>query len=611
MCGIAGFISTDFSRQQLQEMTDCLRYRGPDAEGYFFDEKKGVGLGHRRLSILDLSAAANQPFYSKDGRYSMIFNGEVYNFREVAEKYQIQTVTSSDSEVIIESFAKVGVDCFKDLNGMFAMAIWDNVDDKLYLIRDRIGVKPLYYYHRNNQFAFSSELKGLFLLPVKREINYESVSTFLYLGYIPGDATIYHHFNKLLPGHYAVYQQGMLASYPYWWLDSKIGPVTATNESDAKDQLKQLLQSSVKYCMISDVPVGIFLSGGIDSSIVAAIAQSGSTSPVKTFSIGFKEEKYNEAKFAKKVAKHIGSDHHEFTVTEQDALHLVEKLTDIYDEPYADSSAIPTYMVSQLARSKVTVALSGDGGDELFMGYSFYYWARRLNNPFIKAFRKPIGELLYRLGGNRTKRASYLFRYPSETKRKSHIFSQEQYYFSEAEVRYIVKHQAKVSMDEYICTNKRKLSPEEQQSFFDIKNYLPEELLVKSDRASMQHALEVRVPLLDYRLVEFAMNLPTSLKLKGSTGKYLLKQVLYDYVPATFFDRPKWGFAIPLRIWLRKELSYLIEKYLSPSVVEECDLVQGHAVEEIKKEFFQGRDYLYNRLWVLILLHKWYKEKHL
>ncbi len=610
MCGIAGFVSTNFSRQLLQQMTDIVSYRGPDAEGYFFDEKTGIGLGHRRLSILDLSEAANQPFYSKDGRYVMIYNGEVYNFREVAKKYQIRMSTSSDSEVIIEAFAKVGPQCLSDLNGMFAIAIWDKLEEKLYLIRDRIGVKPLYYYHHDGQLAFASELKALFLLPVKKEINHESVSSFLYLGYIPGDTSIYHDFKKILPGYYAIYQQGVLASYPFWWLDSKLEPATLTNETQAKEQLKQLLHSSVNYCMISDVPVGIFLSGGIDSSTVAVMAQSGSSIPVKTFSIGFKEEKYNEARFAAKVAKHIRSDHHEFTVTEQDALHLVEKLTGIYDEPYADSSAIPTYMVSQLARSKVTVALSGDGGDELFMGYGFYYWARRLNYPVIKTFRKPIGRLLYNLGKNRSKRASYLFRFPSEARRKSHIFSQEQYYFSESEIEGIVKHAAPVAIDEYNCSNKRILLPEEEQSFFDIKNYLPEELLVKADRASMQHSLEVRVPLLDHRLVEFAINLSSSLKLNGKTGKYLLKQVLYDYVPASFFDRPKWGFAIPLRLWLQKELSYLVEKYLNPAVIEECNLVYPQPVQHIKKQFFAGRDYLYNRLWVLILLHKWYKEKH-
>ena len=610
MCGITGFSSKKFSKDDLQKMTSRLSHRGPDAEGFFYDESKGLGLGHRRLSILDLSSAANQPFYSRDGRYVMIYNGEVYNFREVAEKYQIEMRTSSDSEVIIESFAKVGIQCIKDLNGMFALAIWDNVEDKLYLIRDRVGIKPMYYYYNEGALAFASELKALFQLNVKKEIDTSSVADFLYLGYIPGTSTIYNNFYKLLPGYYAIYQSGILASYPYWWLDNKIENNVLTDEKQAKQELKHLLESSVSYNMISDVPVGIFLSGGIDSSTVAAIAQSTTAIPVKTFSIGFKEEKYNESHFASEVAKHIKSDHKEYQVTEQDAMHLVDKLTDIYDEPFADSSAIPTYMVSELARNEVTVALSGDGGDELFMGYGFYNWARRLSNPVINSFRQPIEKLLYQFGDNRSKRASNLFSYPTQRK-KSHIFSQEQYYFSEKEIGNLLKTKSAVSIDEYNCAYTRELNEMEEQSFFDIKNYLPEDLLVKTDRASMYHSLEVRVPLLDHRLIEFALNLSSSLKLRGNTGKYLLKQVLYDYAPEKLFNRPKWGFSIPLRVWLANELKYLIDKYLDASAIRECGLVHQEPVTQLVKDFLGGKDYLYNRIWTLIILHKWYKEKHL
>ena len=351
------------------------------------------------------------------------------------------------------------------------------------------------------------------------------------------------------------------------------------------------------------------LSGGVDSSTVAAIAQSVSSTPAKTFSIGFNEEKYNESKYAAKVAKHIGSEHHEFTVTENQALELVDDLLDIYDEPYADSSAIPTLMVSKLARKHVTVALSGDGGDELFMGYGFYTWAKRLENPFVRAFRKPLAKSLYSFGDNRLKRGSKVFDYPDKRRMKSHIFSQENYYFTEKEIHALLRKDEKITLDESIHGVSRRLSAVEEQSFFDIKNYLPEELLTKADRASMQHSLEVRVPLLDHRLVEFAINLSQDLKLRGSTGKYLLKEVLYEYVPASFFDRPKWGFAIPLRIWLAGELKYLLDKYLSDEMVEEANLVNAVVVRQLKKEFLAGRDYLYNKLWVLILLHKWYKEK--
>lgn len=608
MCGIAGFVSRRFDRQHLDKMTCALNHRGPDADGYFYDESSGIALGHRRLSILDLSAAANQPFYSRDGRFVMIYNGEVYNFREVAEKFRIQTRTNSDSEVIIELFAQLGVEAIKEFNGMFALAIWDKQLEKLYLIRDRIGIKPLYYWLEDKQLAFGSELKSLMTLNFKRIINRASVSNFLYLGYIPHDKTIYDNCFKLKPGHYAVFHNGELTISPYWQMDENIQSSPLTDEKEAKHRLTELLKSSVEYCMISDVPVGIFLSGGIDSSTVAAIAQSISSVPVKTFSIGFEEKKYNESVFAASVAKHIQSDHHEFVVTEKDALELVNDLLNIYDEPYADSSAIPTLMVSQLARKHVTVALSGDGGDELFMGYGFYTWARRLQNPAVKAFRKPISAGLEIFGNNRLKRGSKLFDYP-EARMKSHIFSQEQYCFSESEIARLLKVPASIEMDESIHS-KRTLSAAEEQSFFDIKNYLPEELLVKADRASMKHSLEVRVPLLDHRLVEFAINLSPELKLKGDTGKYLLKQVLYDYVPAPLFDRPKWGFAVPLRIWLTRELKYLIDKYLADDVIEECGLVDVRVVQQLKKDFFSGRDYLYNRLWLLILLHKWYKDKY-
>jgi asparagine synthase (glutamine-hydrolysing) len=611
MCGLAGFVSKKFDRTQLQRMADILSHRGPDADGFFYDEAKGVGLGHRRLSIIDLSCAANQPFYSADGRYVMIYNGEVYNYKEVQEKYKIQPRTHSDSEIIIEAFAKAGIDSVNDLNGMFTIVIWDKQTDKLYLVRDRIGVKPLYYWYDDGDFAFGSELKAIFSLPIKKDIKHDSVSNFLYLGYIPHEDTIYEKCYKLQPGHYAVWQNGVLEIFSYWNLENELDPAVEQNEKAAKKTLKQLLESSVKYCMISDVPVGIFLSGGVDSSLVTAIAQSVSSRPVNTFSIGFKEEKYNESVFAAKVAKHIGANHHEFTVTEQDALQLVEKLPDVYDEPYADSSAIPTIMVSKLARQHVTVALSGDGGDELFMGYGFYTWARRLQNPLVKLFRKPLAKSLYSFGSNRLKRGSALFDYPDERRVKSHIFSQEQYYFSEREIGALLKHPYPITLDETIESKNRRLTMLEQQNFFDIKNYLPEELLVKTDRASMLHSLEVRVPLLDHRLVEFAINLSPDLKLRNGIAKYLLKEVLYEYVPASFFSRPKWGFAIPLKIWLSNELRYLLDKYLSDQVIEECGLVKKEIVCELKQSFLSGRDYLYNKLWTLILLHKWYKEKHL
>ena len=610
MCGIVGFVSKHYGEQELTSMTRCLQHRGPDAEGFFYNPGSHVGLGHRRLSIIDLSPDGNQPFYSQDQRYVMVYNGEVYNFREVASKYNIHPRTHSDSEIIIQAFSKVGIECVKDFNGMFALAIWDKQEEELTLLRDRVGVKPLYYYLKHDTIAFASELKALALLEKKKELDYTSIANFLSFGYIPESSTIYKDYFKLMPGHYATWKKGNLSIQCYWKVDQMIEKKVISDEQAAKKHLKSLIESSVNYCMISDVPVGVFLSGGIDSSTVAAVAQATSVVPIKTFSIGFREKKFNESHFAAKVAKYIGSDHHEFVVTEQNALEMVDQLTDIYDEPYADSSAIPTYFLSKLARNQVTVALSGDGGDELFLGYGFYFWSRRLNNPLVKLFRKPIGEALYRFGSNRMKRASKLFQYPGNKTIKSHIFSQEQYYFTRKELKSLLKFPAEVMINETIEAGPRKLSPVEEQALFDINNYLPEELLVKADRASMQHGLEVRVPLLDHRLIEFAINLSQDLRLNGNTGKYLLKQALYDFIPASFFDKPKWGFAIPLDAWLKTELNYLFEKYLSKAVVEQCNLVNYEGVEKLKKEYFSGHSYLYHRLWALIVLHKWHTKNN-
>ena len=609
MCGIAGFVSKKFNRQQLQRMTDALQHRGPDADGFFLDENTGTGLGHRRLSIIDLSAAANQPFFSADGRYVMIYNGEVYNFRELESKYGIKPRTHSDTEIILEIFAKAGPESFCDLNGMFALVIYDKVTEKLFMTRDRAGIKPFFYWYSEGEFAFASELKSIITLPIKREINRDAVTNFLYLGYVPGEDTIYKDCHKLPPGQYAVLDKGRLDIFSYWSLEDEIDPAVLSDEKEAKKKLKSLLFSSVEYCMISDVPLGVFLSGGVDSSTVAAIARNVTGTPVQTFSIGFNEEKYNETAFASQVAKHIGSNHHEFTVTEQDALQLVDSLTSIYDEPYADTSAIPTLMVSQLARKHVTVALSGDGGDELFMGYGFYYWAKKLDNPFLKAFRRPIAKGLFMLGNSRMKRGSKLFDYPGTERKKSHIFSQEQYLFTEKEISEMLVAPAGVTLDETLENPKRELSIMEAQSFFDIKNYLPEELLVKTDRASMHHSLEVRVPFLDHRLIEFAINLDESLKVRGKVTKYLLREVLYDLVPKEIFNRPKWGFAVPMNLWMKNELNYLLDKFLSEQIIREVNLVRYEYVKELLRLFKAGNDYLYNRIWALVLLHKWYKEK--
>jgi asparagine synthase (glutamine-hydrolysing) len=614
MCGIAGFYSNNrfFSEADLQQMTNALQHRGPDAAGFYLNDAKTCGLGHRRLSIIDLSAAANQPMYSQSGRYVMVFNGEVYNFQEIQAQLNIKPRTTSDTEIILEAFEKKGVDFVQLLNGMFAIAIYDIQEHALYLFRDRLGVKPIYYYNQAGNFAFGSEIKSL-LQPAQVKSNLSvykpAVRTFLYAGYIPGPHTIYQQINRLPSGSYAVIKNDSTTITSYWKPEEKLKPQVVTNFDSAKKELKELLTTSVRYRMISDVPFGTFLSGGIDSSAVTAIAQSISNQPVKTFSIGFKEAKFNESEYARKVSEHLGTQHHEFIVTENDALELIDKMMVAYDEPYADSSAIPTMLVSKLARKYVTMTLTGDGGDELFMGYGAYDWANRLNNPFVQTLRKPIAMALSQMG-NTYKRGAGVFNFKNRQRIKSHIFSQEQYFFSEEELDDIVKpgYSAEILFDEAFGKLNRKLSAAEEQALYDVKYYLKDDLLVKVDIATMQFSLEARSPFLDYRIVEFALNLSEGLKKKDGVGKYLLKEVLYDYVPRQFFERPKWGFSIPLYKWLKTDLHYLVHKYLSEEMVTKYAVVHPQKVKQLLSRFEMGEDFLYNRIWVLILLHKWMND---
>ncbi len=613
MCGLTGFFSIDkkLSEGDLHAMTDCISHRGPDAAGYFISPNQNVGLGHRRLSIIDLSTASDQPMISHSGRYAMIFNGEVYNFKEIAAQLNITPRTTGDSEIILEAFEKIGVDCVNLLNGMFAIVIYDKQEDKLFLFRDRLGVKPFYYFSYQNTFAFASEIKALLksdFVKANTPTNQQTVATFLYAGYIPGPHTIYTNIHRLPSGSYATIDKSGMQVHSYWKPEEKVLPIVKTDFVSAKNELKELLTSSVKYRLISDVPFGTFLSGGIDSSAVTAIAQSVSAKPVNTFSIGFKEAKFNESEYAKKVSKHLGTHHHEFIVTESDALELIDRMMAVYDEPYADESALPTMLVSKLARQHVTMTLTGDGGDELFMGYGAYNWAKRLNNPLVKLLRAPLAFAISQ-AGDRYKRGAQVINYKSEAHRKSHIFSQEQYFFSEAELGNLLKtdYNHPLLFEEQFDT-KRKLSAAEEQALFDIKYYLKDDLLVKVDVASMQYSLEARTPFLDYRVVEFALNLSEDLKKKDGTAKYLLKEVLYDYVPREFFDRPKWGFSIPLAKWLKTDLHFLIDKYLSAAVIEKYAVVNSAQVKELVTRFEKGEDSLYNRIWVLILLHRWMSE---
>jgi asparagine synthase (glutamine-hydrolysing) len=621
MCGIAGYYSFNnkFSESELHDMTNAIAHRGPDAFGYYKDST--IGLGHRRLSIIDLSDNANQPMHSSDGRYVMVYNGEVYNYREISaelrQKIKIDFRTSSDSEVILEAYALYGVDFVQKLNGMFAIAIYDKVKKELFVCRDRIGIKPFYYFWDGENFAFASELKALTkLTSIPLEINKNSIYQFLHLGFVPAPQSIYKSIKKLESGTWMKISKKNCESHKYWSVNKQVSEKIISFEKEALVKLSDLLMSSVQYQIKSDVPFGVFLSGGIDSSLITANAVNISGVKVNTFSIGFEENRFNESIYAKAVANYLGTNHHEFIVSYKDAIDLIEPIFDTYSEPFADSSAIPTMLVSKLAKKHVTVTLSGEGGDELFLGYGAYKWAQRLNQPLVKAFRHPISSILSNSKTRFSRHADY-FKYPNNLLQYSHTLSQEQYYFSLSDLDQLLTEEfssANGSKNAESLNNfgieinhlSRNLNPMEKQAIFDLNFYLQDDLLAKVDRASMHFSLETRVPYLDHRIIEFSLNLSPDLKYKNGVTKYLLKEILYQYVPAKFFDRPKQGFAIPLEKWLKKELLFLIEDFLSEKVIKRFNYVDYSYVKQLKEDFLKNnQSYLYNRLWLLIVLHKW------
>ncbi len=607
MCGFCGYYSRQnkLSDDILEKMTLVIKHRGPDATGFYTN--KNMAMGHVRLSILDLSAQSNQPMLSQNKRYVMVYNGEVYNFKHIAQALSLSLKTTSDTEVVLEAFAKKGIEIVSTFNGMFAASIYDTVDDVTYLFRDSIGIKPLFYYEYNGTFAFASEIKALLQIPEISQhvsINSEVISYYMHLGYIPEPLTIYNHIYKFPSGHYGTIKNQKMVIKPFWTIENQLQKEVITDETLAKAQLKELIENSVQQCLISDVPYGVFLSGGTDSSLVSAIAQKY-IGNLNTFSIGFHEAKYNEAPYAKAISSYLKTNHHEFIVSFSDALSFIDDMTNLYDEPFCDASAIPTMLVSKLAKQEVSMVLSGDGGDELFWGYGSYHWAKRLSNPFIRIFRYPLSQC-FSLLNNRAQRASYLFQYPDTSLIPSHIFSQEQYLFSLNEIKNLLLDFNSIPFPFAIpSSDKRILSAVEIQSLFDLRYYLKDDLLVKTDRASMKYALEVRVPLLDKNIVSFAINLAPSLKQNHGIDKYLLKQVLFDYIPPSYFNRPKWGFALPVALWLQNELKPLIMDYLSESALKQTGILQPLSVSKLIHQFFSGKKYLYGRIWNLLLLQKW------
>jgi asparagine synthase (glutamine-hydrolysing) len=632
MCGISGYFTKNdfFTKEDLTTLVITQNHRGPDSQGTYYHNQ--VALGHNRLSIIDLSERGSQPMHSFNDRYVIVYNGEVYNYAEVAAELKFNFApdfhfrSGTDTEVILQAFAGYGVDAVKHFNGMFAFAIYDKQEEELYIFRDRIGIKPLYYYWDGENFVFASEIKALKKInKLNLQINYSVIPQYLHLGYIPAPYSIYENCYKLEPGHYLKISKTNFEKKQYWSISSSISDKIITNEKQALIRISDLLASSVQYQLRSDVPYGVFLSGGIDSSLVAANASKLSGTKINTFSIGFENQTYNEAVYAKQIAVYLGTNHHEFTVTVNDAIETLDDYVDAYGEPFADSSGIPTLLVSKLAKKYVTVALSGEGGDELFHGYGSYKWASRLDNFFIRHSKSIIAKLLKTSSSSRNKRAADMFSISDEDAISSHIFSQEQYFFSADEIGFFLeqKNLSPVLLSELLkytdtsftnslakIKNNRKLFAQEKQALYDLQFYLPDDLLVKVDRASMHYSLETRVPYLDHRLIEEAINVSAFLK-KNPTPKYILKEILYQHIPKKYFDRPKQGFSIPLKHWLKNEMYFLINDYLNEIIIKKVNVIEYKYVQQLLKRFENGEDYLFQRIWLLINLHRWFVKNAL
>lgn len=589
MCGIAGVWGKGRSVDQAVKLLD---HRGPDASGVF-EDPDGLQSGHTRLSILDLSDAANQPFHSACGRYVTVYNGEVYNFRELATKHALSLRTQSDTEVVSALFARLGPDFVSELNGMFALAVYDKVEKSLHLFRDRLGIKPLYYSLSGGAFAFASELPALKALCPPSEHDPEGLAQYLHRGYVPEPLTFYRDFKKFPAGSRAVYREGRLDFYTYWKAEDAVAASVESDEKRVLARTEELLRDSVRLRLIADVPVGTFLSGGADSGLISAIAADLHSGSVNTFNVSFEDAAFDETPFALKMADIIVSNHHNMTVTREAVMSRLKEGMALVGEPFADSSVFPTTAVSAFAARHVKVALSGDGGDELFAGYGAYTWAERMAKPHIWAGRKLIAAALRAKGGSRNRRAANVFDAPDKAGLAAHIFSQEQNLFSRKEIEAGTGSAFRDTYTPPPCA--RKLAPAEEQAFFDLTNYLKDDLLVKVDRSSMRHGLEVRVPFLDHRLVEYALNIDPALKIKNGEAKYPVKKLMEKYYPNSLIYRRKWGFSVPLEQWMKEEGLKVKAPNSMPEGIK-------RAFDDLNTRYTGGESFLYNRLYSLMNL---------
>ena len=631
MCGLAGFIDFKKSsdRSLLSGISDCISHRGPDGEGFYFEETQNatVALVHRRLSIIDLSAAANQPM-QYDGLH-IVFNGEIYNYNQIREEliakgHSFQT--HSDTEVILHAWREWGEAAIQQWHGMFVIVLFDEKKNELTIIRDRAGVKPLHYYWHDGLLIFGSELKALMQHPrFEKNIDKNAVAAFLQYGYVPDPHSIFQNVKKLSPGHLLRFSLAdrQVKLQQYWNVyDHYNKPKLEIDLPEAIDETEKILERSFQYRMVADVPVGVFLSGGYDSSCVTALLQKNNTEKIKTFTIGTTDEKLNEAPFAKQIAAHLGTDHTEYTCTSKEALDIIPELSYYYDEPFADSSAIPTILVSRLARRKVTVALSADAGDEIFAGYNRYDYLSRYAQK-INVIPKPMRRLAVsameavsseqipyfknkRNFHSRYDKLKNLLNDPSPAELMKNL----NLVFTRKEIEAMLSaevHELKTAHNSTELRN-RTDDPLAWMMAVDYQTYMVDDILQKVDRATMSVSLEGREPFLDQDIIEWAAQLPSEYKYHNRQKKYILKQIVHKYIPREMMERPKMGFGIPMEQWLMHELKELVQDVLSTENLNKHKLFNAAEVQQLLEEFFSGRKEKYLKIWHLLSFQMWYNR---
>lgn len=627
MCGIAGFFTPNpFNKEQarleIKKMTGAILHRGPDSFGEWYNDQSQIAFGFRRLAILDLHETGNQPMVSKSGRFVIVFNGEIYNHLEIKRELKAKDWRGhSDTEILLEAIDEFGFEkTLPKIEGMFAFAVWDVKEQTLFLVRDRMGEKPLFYGAIGNTIVFASELKALTKYSeFNGTINKNILPFYFRLGYIPAPYSIYENVQKVKQGCFVkITKQGNgfeTHTKEYWSLarvvEEGLRHPYRFSDIEAITQLEELLQRSIKQQMISDVPLGAFLSGGIDSSTIVALMQKNLSSSVKTFSIGFNDDRYNEARFAKEVANYLGTDHTEFYVTAQDALTVIPYLTDIYDEPYGDSSAIPTYLVSKLAKQYVTVSLSGDGGDELFYGYPKYRKAANAWNK-LSQIPRPVKRMV-------AKTIPFIPSLYNQRPSLSDALTSDNFdnFFLSAP-SYWGRHQFVTKgfpeNESFLYENSLFHGNGQSKEFtgyegmyIDQKGYLPDDLLVKTDRVAMANSLETRIPLLNYKIVEFAWNLPNSMKYRNNETKWILRRVLGKHVPKKLWDRPKAGFSVPIERWLNHELKEWAGDLLSEANIKKAGIIDYKSIRIRKEKYLKGM-YHGCAMWHVLMFQDWLQK---